>query len=206
MLHVLWGGMILVGILYGLFTGNAELLGNRALESAKEAVNLAIAMAGAMAFWSGLMEVAKVSGLLDTLVRALRRPVRLLFPGVPEGHPAEEAIATNLVANILGLGWAATPAGIRAMRELKILQKEQEGEDTNTASDDMCSFLIINVSSLQLIPVNIIAYRGQYGSTSPEAILGFSLITTVCSTVVAIIYVILRRKLRKTKAFLIKKN
>lgn len=200
MLHYLWAGMILLGIVYGCISGTAAALGNQALESAKEAVSLGISMAGAMALWSGLMEVASASGLLEQMLRLLRKPLRFLFPEVPTGHPAEEAIATNLVANILGLGWAATPAGLRAMRELRRLQDEQEAEspDSNRASTAMCTFLIINVSSLQLIPVNIIAYRSQYGSVSPAAIIGFSLVTTACSTLVAVIYATLRRR-RETR-------
>lgn len=193
MLHLLWAGMILIGIVYGCLTGTAEALGNQALEAAKEAVSLAISMAGAMALWSGLMEVASACGILEQMVRLLRRPIRFLFPGVPAGHPAEEAIATNLVANILGLGWAATPAGLRAMRHLRELQ----GEDSDAASTDMCTFLIINISSLQLIPVNIIAYRSQYGSVDPAAIIGFSIVTTACSTIVAILYATIRRKIEK---------
>ncbi len=192
MLHYLWAGMILLGIVYGCISGTAAALGNQALESAKEAVSLGISMAGAMALWSGLMEVASASGLLEQMLHLLRKPLRFLFPEVPAGHPAEEAIATNLVANILGLGWAATPAGLRAMRELRLLQGEQE--EPARASTAMCTFLIINVSSLQLIPVNIIAYRSQYGSVSPAAIIGFSLVTTACSTLVAVIYATLRRR------------
>ncbi len=217
MLHYLWAGMILLGIVYGCISGTAAALGNQALESAKEAVSLGISMAGAMALWSGLMEVASASGLLEQMLHLLRKPLRFLFPEVPAGHPAEEAIATNLVANILGLGWAATPAGLRAMRELRRLQDEQEKPDTEQrkpahvqgsstaeqgasaaeparASTAMCTFLIINVSSLQLIPVNIIAYRSQYGSVSPAAIIGFSLVTTACSTLVAVIYATVRRR------------
>ncbi len=208
MLHILWIVMILGGLVYGMLTGNAAAVGEGALSSAKEAVSLAIAMAGAVALWTGLMEVAKDCGIMERLTKLMRRPVRWLFPDVPAGHPAEEAIVSNLLANLLGLGWAATPAGLRAMRELRMLQLKQAGLSEEpelpagalaSASPDMCTLLILNISSLQLIPVNVIAYRSQYGSAEPTAILGIALFVTTCSTVVGILYAAFRRKHAKDK-------
>ncbi|MFW5676385.1 MAG: nucleoside recognition protein, partial [Acetivibrio ethanolgignens] len=124
--------------------------------------------------------------------KAMRPILKLLFPGIPSGHPALEYIAANMIANFLGLGWAATPAGLSAMRELKKLEEERrekgQGVSEGSASNEMCTFLIINISSLQLIPVNIIAYRSQYGSVNPAAVIAPAMVATAISTLAAVIY------------------
>lgn len=107
----LWGGMLVVGIIYGAFTGRMQDITDAALSSSKEAVNLCITMIGVMSLWMGLMEIAKNTGLIGKMTRAIRPAVRFLFPRIPKGYAAEEHISTNMIANILGLGWAATPAG-----------------------------------------------------------------------------------------------
>ena len=114
----------------------------------------------------------------------IRPLLKWLFPDVPQDNPAIEYIATNLIADFLGLGWASTPAGLKAIKELAKLNKK----DVHTASDAMCTFLIINIASIQLIPVNIIAYRSQYGSVNPAAIIVPGMIATTISTIVAIIF------------------
>lgn len=184
----LWGGMILIGIVYGAFTGNIQNVTDAVLASAKEAVNLCITMAGVMALWTGLMEIAKESGIVDGLSARLRPFLKFLFPGVPAEHPAMEHIAVNFVANFLGLGWAATPAGLRAMKSLAALEEEQRTVQKGVASNAMCTFLILNVSSLQLIPVNMIAYRSQYGSVNPSAIVGPGIMATMASTMAAMLF------------------
>ncbi len=186
MIHLLWELMIVIGIIYGFLTGRAEAVGTAVVNSSREAVTLAIAMLGVVALWSGLMEVAKGCGLMDGMTRLLSRPIRWLFPSVPKGHPAEEAIILNVTANILGLGWAATPAGLTAMKELAALEEEQQTVPKGTASNAMCTFLILNVSSLQLISVNMLAYRSQYGSAAPMAIVGPALAATTISTLAAV--------------------
>ena len=115
-----------------------------------------------------------------------------MFPGIPKDHPAREYIATNIIANVLGLGWACTPAGLKAMEELAKLEKERGRVDSSRASNEMCNFLILNISSLQLIPVNMIAYRSQYGSVNPAAIVGAGILATAVSTGVAVVYCKLR--------------
>lgn len=183
----LWGGMLIVGVVYGAFTGRMQEITDAALNSSKEAVTLCITMAGVMSLWMGLMKIAENTGLIEKLTRAVRPAVRFLFPGIPMGHPAEEQISTNMIANILGLGWAATPAGLKAMESLAELEKERH-RPAGIASNEMCTFLIINISSLQLIPVNMIAYRSQYGSVNPAAIVGPGIVATVVSTAVAVVF------------------
>lgn len=189
MLNYLWAGMILIGIAYGACTGQISEVGNGALESAKEAVSLCITMLGVMSLWSGLMKIAGKAGMISVLSKKIRPLLRFLFPQLPEGHEAEQHISTNIIANVLGLGWAATPAGLLAMKSLAKLEKERNhGRETTIASKEMCTFLIINISSLQLIPVNMIAYRSQYGSVNPVAIVGPAILATLVSTLVAIVF------------------
>lgn len=189
MLNYLWAGMILVGIGYGAVTGNIEAVGNGVLESAKEAVSLCISMAGAVALWNGLMEIALGSGLIEKWKVGLRPLLRYLFPRLDLRGEAAGYIATNFIANILGLGWASTPAGLKAMKELAEVEKRRLGVDElSVASKEMCTFLIMNISSLQLIPVNMIAYRTQYGSVSPTSILLPAIIATGVSTLAGILF------------------
>ncbi len=152
-------------------------------------------MIGIMSFWVGLMEIATKAGIIEQLSRKLKPLIHFLFPNLPDNHPAATHITTNIIANILGLGWAATPAGLNAMEELKNLEDDRRKyhlpgkvRAPGTASNEMCTFLIINISSLQLIPVNVIAYRSQYGSINPAAIVGPGILATAISTLVAIIY------------------
>lgn len=192
MLNYIWGFMVIAGIVYGVITGNIAEVGNGALNAAGEAVNLCITMAGVMGLWCGVMEIARSSGLIESLTVKMKPLIHWLFPNVPSGHKATEYIATNFIANILGLGWAATPAGLKAMEELEKLNDRKE-----RATDDMCTFLVLNISSLQLIPVNVIAYRSQYGSVNPAAIAGPALIATMVSTLTAVVFCrVMRREKR----------
>lgn len=175
--------MILLGIVFAAFQGKIEEVGTAAIDSSKEAVMLCITMLGVMSLWTGLMNIAKKAGIMDALTRALHPVLAFLFPGVPKGHKAEEYMAVNIISNVLGLGWAATPAGLKAMEQLKELN-----HGSSRASVDMCTFLIINISSLQLIPVNIIAYRSQYGSESPTSIIGMGLVATLISTAAGVVF------------------
>lgn len=182
-----------------------------ALDSAKEAVTLCITMAGVMALWVGLMEIAQKSGIIRQATRKIQPFVSFMFPEIPRNHRAREYISTNIIANIFGLGWAATPAGLKAMEALEELEEERRSGEIpgeggrrgripgqgnrsmaavpkGTASNEMCTFLIINISSLQLIPVNLIAYRSQYGSVNPAAIVGPAIVATAVSTVAAVVF------------------
>lgn len=186
MLNYLWAAMILIGIVYAMLTGNISAVTESALDSAGEAISLCITMAGVMALWMGLMEIATQSGIVGRMTKALRPVLKFLFPRLSVEGKAMEYIATNMVANILGLGWACTPAGLKAMEELKKI--EEKRGNLHVASNEMCTFLIMNISSLQLIPVNMIAYRSQYGSVSPTAIVGPALVATTMSAIAGVVF------------------
>ena len=189
MLNYLWSGMILIGVLWGAFHGQLAAVTEGALTSAKEAVTLCITMLGVMPLWTGVLEVGKRAGLIDQLSRRMRPVLRFLFPRLSPESEAAKQISVNMIANILGLGWAATPAGLKAMEELKKVEEQRGERPKGVASNEMCTFLIINISSLQLTPINMIAYRSQYGSVNPAAIVGPALAATLLSTVVAVIAV-----------------
>ena len=181
-----------------------------AIQASKEAVTLCITMLGVMTLWTGVLEIGHRSGLVDQLAGRMGPILTFLFPRLDPDGEARKQISVNMIANILGLGWAATPARLKAMEELKKVEEERRKggaarqkdtpgqEDTagqraaarqaGTASNEMCTFLIINISSLQLIPMNMIAYRSQYGSVNPTAIVGPALAATFISTVVAVIF------------------
>lgn len=193
----LWSGMILIGIVYGILTGNIKAVTEAAVASSREAVELCIAMAGITAMWTGLMRIAQRAGLVASLAARMKPALRFLFPALPADSPACSYISMNFLSNILGLGWAATPAGLKAMESLAELEEERRAESERegrpaaprgAASNEMCTFLILNVSSLQLIPVNIIAYRAQYGSVNPAAITGPAIAATAVSTAAAAVF------------------
>lgn len=182
MLNLLWGAMILIGVIWGAFHGTLGAVTESVLTGARDAVSLCITMLGILSFWSGILAIGEKAGLLDKFSRRLRPFLHFLFPDIPKGHPAETAISTNIIANMLGLGWAATPAGLKAMEYLDTLN-----EKPGTATNAMCTFLILNMSSLQLIPINMIAYRSQYGSANPALIVMPALLITTASTVAGIL-------------------
>lgn len=220
-MNYLWGFMILIGVVFAAFNGTLPEVTEAAVSSAKEAVALCITMMGVMSFWVGIMRIAENAGIIEGATKKLKPFLRFLFPNIPKDHPANRFIATNMIANVFGLGWAATPAGLRAMEELAKLEEERREAETvpkgmlreqerkeykrryrggrplirerkavpaGVASNEMCTFLIINISSLQLISVNIIAYRSQYGSVNPAAIVGPGIVATFISTLTAIVY------------------
>ena len=205
MLNYIWAFMILIGVVFGAFTGNIEAVSQAALDSAGEAVSLCITMIGVMALWVGLMEIAQKSGLIAKMTKGISPFVSFIFPDIPRNHPAREYISTNLIANILGLGWACTPAGLKAMEELANLEAQRGNPEyltemgagkkdmvfskkERTASKEMCDFLILNISSLQLIPVNMIVYRQQYGSVNPTAVIAPAIVATFISTLAAVVF------------------
>ena len=229
MLNMLWAGMMAAGIFWAAFHGNMGAVTNGLLDSAKEAVTLGVTMLGIMSFWCGILKIGERAGLIEALTEKMRPVIRFLFPNLPDGHPAGKYIATNMIANMLGLGWAATPAGLKAMEELGKLEEERRAEEMDdqreirqkeenaalnsarikeksldkrrnaakqsslarqagTASNEMCTFLIVNISSLQLIPINMIAYRSQYGSVNPAAIAGPALLATIASTAAGVVF------------------
>ncbi len=181
MLNYLWGVMILIGIAVAAFTGKMPDITNAAVDSSKEAVTTCITMLGIISMWTGLMKIAEEAGLIKVLSKKMMPFLRFLFPDIPKKHKSLEYIATNVIANIFGLGWAATPAGIKAMEEMQKLNLKKD-----TASKSMCMFMVFNMSSLQLICVNLIAYRSQYNSQSPSEIIGPGFFATFISTLAGI--------------------
>jgi spore maturation protein A len=183
MINYLWAILIILGVFYGSMTGTLGQVTQGAIEEAKAAVSLGITLVGVIAMWTGLMKIAERAGIIQGLTRYMAPILKFLFPNIPERHMARKHIATNIIANMLGLGWAATPAGLNAMKELQKLNKNKE-----IASIEMCTFLIINISSVQLVSINIIAYRTQFGSLNPTEIIGPSIVATMVSTIVGVIF------------------
>lgn len=190
MMDYVWAGMIVIGCVYAAITGNMSEVTQAILDSAKEGISLCITMSGIVMLWTGMMEIAEKAGLVDKMTYWMQGILQYLFPHIPKSHMAGKYIALNCVANILGLGWAATPAGLRAMEELAKLHEAREPENyyKGIASNEMCTFLVLNISSLQLIPVNMIAYRSQYGSVNPAGIIVPAILATAVSTLAAVIF------------------
>ena len=182
MLNVIWGFFLIGGILPGAFLGPMDLVTNAVIDGGRNAVELAFTMAGVVAVWSGILKIAEKGGMIDALAEKMEPFLDFLFPEVPRGHAARRYISANFAANFLGLGWAATPAGLLAMEELAKLNGK-----TGRASNAMCMFLVVNMSSLQLVTVNILAYRAEYGSVAPAEIMGAGIAATLGTTLVGIL-------------------
>lgn len=183
MVNVVWLGMIIMGIVAAGAKGNIEVVTKAALDSANDAVAISIGLIAIMTFWLGIMKLAEAAGLIRALARLVRPIMGFLFPSVPKDHPAMGAIVMNLSANIMGLGNAATPMGLIAMRELQNLNTGRK----DTASEAMCTFLALNTSCITLIPTTIIGIRLFYGSASPTDIVGPTIIATAFSMMVAVL-------------------
>ncbi|AOY75047.1 nucleoside recognition domain-containing protein [Clostridium formicaceticum] len=190
MINIIWFLFIAIGIVVGALTGNIEAVTDAAINSARTAVDISLGLIAVMALWLGIMKIAEVSGLIKVIAKALRFIMVPLFPEVPEDHPAMGAMVMNIAANVLGLGNAATPLGLKAMQELQEINPHKD-----TASNAMCTFLAINTSSVTLIPATVIAIRAAAESTNPTEIIGPTIIATAASTIAAVIAVKLLQKL-----------
>jgi spore maturation protein A len=180
-MNIVWLLLIGAAVVTAVFKGNMAAVSNATFTSATTAIELAIGLVGGMTLFLGLMRVAQDAGLVQLLARALRPVFRVLFPDVPRDHPALGAIAMNFGANMLGLGDAATPFGIKAMEDLQSLNPDKE-----SATDAMCMFVTLHSSSLQLIPVMVISLRAAAGSKNPSEIIVGTIGATVASMAVAI--------------------
>jgi spore maturation protein A len=180
-LNIIWLVLMVLGVGVAAFGGKAGAVTDAAFNAGKLAIETIIGLAGLMALWMGLMKIAEKSGLMEGLASLLRPVVRMLFPSIPGDHPAVGAMLMNISANMLGLGSAATPLGLKAMQELQELN-----EDKETASEAMCTFLTLNTASISLIPGTIIALRAAAGSVNPAEIVGATLLASVVGGVVAI--------------------
>lgn len=189
MLNYIWFGMMFIAVIVGILTGNIDAVTQAAIDMAKTAVEIAIGLIGIMALWLGIMKIAEESGLIRIIARAIRPITIRLFPDVPEDHPAIGSIILNMAANLLGLGNAATPLGLKAMEELQDLNPEKE-----TATNAMCTFLAINTSSVQLIlPATVVALMGA----AANQIFITTILATGLSTIAAIIAVRFLEKLKR---------
>ncbi|OZM57153.1 spore maturation protein [Lottiidibacillus patelloidae] len=182
MVNIIWVLIFVVSILFAAINGTMDEVNKAVFTGAKEGVTICFGLISILVFWLGLMKIAEKAGLLDSLARVFRPFISKLFPEVPKDHPAMGYILSNMVANMFGLGNAATPMGIKAMEQLKKLNNNQD-----YASRSMITFLAINTSSITLIPTTVIAIRLNYDSVSPGEIVGTTILATLCSTVGAIL-------------------
>ncbi len=176
MINLIWGIFIVIGIVFGLISGNIESVNNEIIMSAKTALKVILEIMPVLIVWMGLMQIASESGLLNKIANALSKPLRLLFPSIPKGNKALGYIASNVAINMMGLGSAATPVGLKAMEELQKINPKKD-----TASEAMITFLVLNTSGVTIIPTTVIALRMLYGSTNPTEII----ITSVLATATA---------------------
>lgn len=184
MLSVIWLLLMLISVVFGVINERLDAVVSAVTDSAKMAFELALGLAGIMVFWLGLMKIAEECGLVKAIARILKPLMKRLFSEVPADHPAMGAMVMNMGANMLGLSNAATPLGLKAMQELETLNP-----CPGVATNAMCTFLAINTSSIQLIPVSTMAYLAAGGSLHPTAIISSALLATTCSTIAAIIAV-----------------
>lgn len=182
MLNYIWLALLLSGIAVAAINGNIEVVTQTALQSANDAVAICINLIGVMCLWLGIMRIGEKAGLIEALSRLVRPIMVRLFPSVPSDHPALGAIIMNLSANILGLGSAATPFGLKAMQELQKLNGGRK-----QASEAMCTFLALNTSCITLIPATIIAVRVNFNSANPTEIVGPTIFATGCSMIMAVL-------------------
>jgi spore maturation protein A len=189
MLNYIWFGMMAISVVAGIFTGRIDAVTEAAINMSKVAVEISIGLIGIMALWLGIMKIAEASGLIRIIARGLRPLTIRLFPDVPPDHPAIGSIVLNMAANMLGLGNAATPLGLKAMEELQELNPKKD-----TATNAMVMFLAINTSSVQLIvPATVVALMGVAASQ----IFITTILATLCSTVTAIFMVKLLQKMKR---------
>jgi spore maturation protein A len=181
-INIVWLLLVGSGILIAAVNGTLDSVSSEIVQSCKSAVEFVIGLTGLLMLWSGLMQVASASGLTESIAKAISPIVRFLFPSIPRRHPALSYISLAMSSNILGLGNASTPLGIKAIEELQKLNPRKD-----TASDAMCTLLAITTSSITVVPTTVIAMRGLTGSANPADILITTLIATTCSTAAALI-------------------
>jgi len=184
MLNYIWLALLIIGFAVGIINGRIDAVTQAAMNSAKSAVELCIGLLGVMCLWTGLMGIAEKSRLVAYIAKIVRPATSFLFPEIPRKHPAIGAIVMNMVANLFGLGNAATPLGIKAMSELQKLNPEKD-----TATNSMSMFLVLNTAAIQLIPATVITIRSLAGSKNPSEIIGPVWITSVCATITGIFVV-----------------
>ena len=194
MMNYVWPVLILFSFLASIITGNVGALSNAVIQGGQNAVELLLRLVEMLCLWGGIMEIAQQSGITAAVSKLLRPVLKLIFPRLKNEKYAMEAISMNITANVLGLGNAATPLGLEAMRRLQLINS-----DTMTASDEMIVFVVMNTAAMHIIPTTVATMRGQYGSQSPMEIMPASILTSFCALTVAIIFAKLGNRLHKTK-------
>lgn len=178
MVNIIWALFIIIGIIYSLISGNFNVINNEILVCGKSALDLLIGMLPLLVIWMGLMKVAEEAGIISSISKMMSPILKKIFPSVPNNDPSLGFIASNIAANMAGLGSAATPFGLKAMESLQKLNK-----DKKVASEAMITFLVLNTSGVTIVPTTIISLRLLYGSVNPSVVLPFCIIATTCSTI-----------------------
>ena len=181
MLNIIWPLFIVISFIYAFFSGNIEQVRNGIFESLTDVVNLSLTFLGTMCLWNGIMEIAKKTTLIKKLTSLLKPLIKFLFPELTKNEKAKEEISMNIIANVLGLGNAATPLGLKAMKTM-----QKENKDKTTLSNSMAMFILINTASIQLIPTNVIAIRNSLNSTAPTQIIFPVWIATIVAAISSI--------------------
>ena len=194
MVNIIWGLLLVIGIVYSLLTGKVNELNGEILTSAKMGLDLIFEILPIIVIWMGLMKIAEDGGLVQKISNALSKPLKIIFPSIPKGNPALGLIASNVAVNMMGLGSAATPFGLKAMKELQKINPQKE-----IASEAMVTFLILNTGGVTIIPTTVIAMRTMYGSANPTEIILTSIIATACATIGGLIVDYFIRKRRKNE-------
>lgn len=191
MINKIWGGFIVIGVLYCIATNQLDVLNQTFLNSASKAFELTCKLFPVMALWLGISKIAEVSGLLKKISLKLSFILKYIFPEIPKGHESLSYISSNVVANMFGLGNAATPFGLKAMQSLQTLNK-----DKDTASRSMITFLVLNTSGITIVPTTIISLRMAYGSSNPTSIVGYCIMISIIGTISGLLIdrILARRK------------
>lgn len=192
MLNIVWPIFIIISFSYAIFSGNLECLNSSIFKSTEDAINLTLSLLGTICLWNGVMQIASKTSIIDKLVKSLNPIIKILFPEIKNNEKIKKEISMNMIANILGLGNAATPLGLKAMKSM-----QKENKNKNVLSDSMMVFIVINTASIQIIPTTVIAIRNSLGSNNPTSIVFPVWIATICAAIAAILVTKLLIKLTK---------
>lgn len=182
MLNLIWPLMIIISIIYAILIGNIDLINSSIFESAKKTVELTLALMGTICLWNGLIQIASETKIIKILMRLIKPMVNYLFPQSKGDENIQEDISMNIIANMLGIGNAATPLGLKAMKKM-----QEKNKDKNKLTDDMATFIILNTASIQIIPTTVIAIRMSLGSNNPTKIIFAVWVSTICAAIVGIV-------------------
>ncbi len=182
MLNIIWPVFIIISFIYAILNGRASEVNNSVFESTKSAVELSISLLGTICLWNGIMQIASKTSIVKHLSKILNPIMKKLFPDIKKEEKVHEEITMNIIANIMGLGNAATPLGLKAMKSM-----QKKNNDKNKLSNSMAIFIVLNTASIQLIPTTVIAIRSSLGSTNPTAMIVPVWIATICAAIAAVL-------------------